>query len=458
MKKCANIQFERYRARNTQKKIAPQGPVVYWMNREMRLEDNWALLRAQFIAHAHDRALCIVYNIVPNYLGGGRRQWEFKKAALQEIEQDARKKGIGFSVVLGEEKELEDFFCEQKVAYIVTDFCPLRISQTWVSRIALWASVPVEEVDAHNIVPCWTASSKQEFAAYTLRPKIQKLLEVYLEDFPRLISMKQEEPFVWVDWDFLERSLVLNEEIVSVDWIRAGEKAANQALKRWIERGIAGYDEARNDPNANAQSNLSPYLHYGMIAPQRVALTIKHAGASIKDREAFLDELIVRRELSDNFCFYNSNYDSEEGFPEWAKKSLQEHAWDKREYLYSMEDFQNAKTHDELWNAAQREMVFTGKMHGYMRMYWAKKILEWTKDPKEAMRIAITLNDAYELDGRDPSGYAGIAWSIGGVHDRAWFDRPIFGKIRYMNANGAKKKFDVEKYILKNRVKTKENM
>lgn len=447
MKKSANIRPERYRAKNTQEIIAPHGPVVYWMNRELRLADNWALLHAQDTARAHDRKLHIVYNIVPNYLGGGRRQWEFKKVALQEIEEGAQKKGISFSVVLGEEKELEDFFHKQKAAYIVTDFCPLRISQKWVKHIASSVSVPFDEVDAHNIVPCWIASPKQEFAAYTFRPKIRKALGTYLEDFPQLATMPHEVKRTPVNWNHLEQLLTLNEKILPVDWIHAGEKAAHHALKKWVEGKIVGYDEMRNDPNAEAQSNLSPYLHYGMIAPQRVALAVKHAEAPMKDREAFLEELIVRRELSDNFCLYNPHYDSEEGFPEWAKKSLKEHAKDKREYLYSMEEFRNAKTHDELWNAAQREMVVTGKMHGYMRMYWAKKILEWTKNPAEAMHIAIALNDTYELDGRDPNGYAGIAWSIGGVHDRAWFDRPVFGKIRYMNANGAKKKFDGAKYV-----------
>lgn len=458
MQNISRVRSERYRARNNVETIAPRGSVVYWMNRDLRLADNWALLHAQDIARTHDRELRIVYNIVPNYLRGGRRQWEFKKAALQEIEEDAQKKGMGFSVVLGEEKELEDFFHKQHVAYIVTDFCPLRISQKWVKHVASSVSVPVDEVDAHNIVPCWIASPKQEFAAYTFRPKIRKVLKTYLEEFPRVASMSHKSSFASVNWKHLERSLTLNEKILPVEWIRAGEKAAHRALKKWIGEGIVGYDKERNDPNAQAQSNLSPYLHYGMIAPQRVALAVQHSSVSMKERDAFLEELIVRRELSDNFCFYNAKYDSEEGFPEWAKKSLKEHARDKREYLYSMEGFRRAKTHDELWNAAQREMVSTGKMHGYMRMYWAKKILEWTKSPEEAMRIAIVLNDAYELDGRDPNGYAGIAWSIGGVHDRAWFERPVYGKIRYMNANGAKKKFDVEKYIQENGEKIGENM
>jgi deoxyribodipyrimidine photo-lyase len=211
-----------------------------------------------------------------------------------------------------------------------------------------------------------------------------------------------------------------------------------------------GYDERRNDPTQEGQSNLSPYLHFGQISAQRVALTVSASTLPKKDKDAFLEELIVRRELSDNFCYYTKDYASVDAFPEWAQKTLAEHRHDKREYVYTYATFAKAKTHDELWNAAQRELLRTGKMHGYMRMYWAKKILEWTNDPETAMAIAIKLNDTYELDGRDPNGYTGIAWSIGGVHDRAWFDRPIFGKIRYMSANGARSKFDVDAYIKAN--------
>jgi deoxyribodipyrimidine photo-lyase len=196
-------------------------------------------------------------------------------------------------------------------------------------------------------------------------------------------------------------------------------------------------------------SNLSPYLHFGQISAQRIALETYKRKHNIETKDAFLEELIVRRELSDNFCFYNKNYDSFDGFPEWAKKTLNEHRKDKREFTYNLEQFEKAKTHDDLWNAAQIEMVKTGKMHGYMRMYWAKKILEWTETPEEALEFSIYLNDKYELDGRDPNGYTGCAWSIGGVHDRAWTERPVFGKIRYMNYNGAKRKFDVKRYIQK---------
>jgi deoxyribodipyrimidine photo-lyase len=236
--------------------------------------------------------------------------------------------------------------------------------------------------------------------------------------------------------------------VPEVGWLVPGEKAARAWLKRFISRKLADYDLRRNNPTIDGQSGLSPYLHFGQISAQRVALEVKSAaGISQKNKESFLEELVIRRELADNFCFYNPLYDSYEGFPKWAQESLAKHKKDKREYIYTLQEFEQAKTHDALWNAAQIEMVRTGKMHGYMRMYWAKKILEWSISPEEAMKIAIQLNDMYELDGRDPNGYVGVAWSIGGVHDRAWFERSVFGKVRYMNYNGCKSKFDVKKYI-----------
>ncbi|MCX6141116.1 MAG: deoxyribodipyrimidine photolyase, partial [Candidatus Kapabacteria bacterium] len=206
----------------------------------------------------------------------------------------------------------------------------------------------------------------------------------------------------------------------------------------------------RNDPTKNGQSGLSPFLHFGFIAPQRVALDVyalPRVGGEDDPVESFLEELIIRRELADNFTFYNERYDLFEGFPAWAQMSLNEHRNDARDYVYTFDEWEGARTHDPLWNAAQCELLATGKMHGYMRMYWAKKLLEWSASPEEALAIGITLNDTYELDGRDPNGYAGLAWSIGGVHDRAWFQRPVYGKVRYMNANGCAKKFNTMEYI-----------
>jgi deoxyribodipyrimidine photo-lyase len=214
-----------------------------------------------------------------------------------------------------------------------------------------------------------------------------------------------------------------------------------------LDSKLIHYDDTRNDPTQDGQSNLSPYLHFGQLSAQRVALEVRMHPVPDAEKEAFLEELLVRRELSDNFCFYNPSYDSVAGFPEWAQKTLKAHRSDPREYRYSAEELEQGLTHDSLWNAAQMEMVRRGKMHGYMRMYWAKKILEWSQSPDEALNIATYLNDKYELDGRDPNGYTGIAWSIGGVHDRAWQERPIFGKIRYMSHRGAQRKFDVQAYV-----------
>jgi deoxyribodipyrimidine photo-lyase len=250
-----------------------------------------------------------------------------------------------------------------------------------------------------------------------------------------------------------------------VDWILPGERAAEVALQEFLQKKLSRYNEDRNDPTLDGQSNLSPYLHFGQLSAQRVVLSVlasaqidisdvldkKKNGASGKrgSVSAFIEELVVRRELSDNFCFYNSQYDKVEGFPAWAKKTLGEHRMDERPYVYTLSQLEAGKTHDELWNAAQLEMTKRGKMHGYMRMYWAKKIFEWSKTAEQALKSAIYLNDKYFLDGRDPNGYVGIAWSMGGVHDRAWFERPIFGKIRYMSYGGAKGKFSIAEYIRK---------
>ncbi|MCB0732845.1 MAG: deoxyribodipyrimidine photolyase, partial [Ignavibacteriae bacterium] len=252
-----------------------------------------------------------------------------------------------------------------------------------------------------------------------------------------------------INWENIYKILEIDNKVKPVEDFVPGENSAEKILKNFIENKLNNYSEARNDPNKNALSNISPYLHFGQISAQRIALILNNFDGNDESIKSFLEELIVRRELSDNFCYYNKNYDNFDGFHDWAKQSLNEHRNDKREYIYNLEEFEQAKTHDELWNSAQLEMVKTGKMHGYMRMYWAKKILEWTKTPEEALEIGIYLNDKYELDGRDPNGYVGLAWSIGGVHDRAWTERPVYGKIRYMNYNGCKRKFDVKSYIQK---------
>jgi deoxyribodipyrimidine photo-lyase len=234
--------------------------------------------------------------------------------------------------------------------------------------------------------------------------------------------------------------------VAAVVRLQPGETAARETLERFLGERLPGYGE-RNDPNTTVCSDLSPYLHFGMISAQRVLLRLREGGHRGEQADSFTEELVVRRELADNYVMHTEPYDQLAGFPAWAQQTLEAHTRDPRPHLYDENTLETAATSDPLWNAAQLQMVRTGKMHSYMRMYWAKKILEWSTDPATALRNTIRLNDRYSLDGRDSNGYAGIAWSIGGVHDRGWTERPVFGKIRYMNDRGAARKFNVKQYI-----------
>ena len=425
------------------------GPVLYWMSRDQRIRDNWALLFAQELALERRKPLAVLFCLVPQFLGATTRQYDFMIQGLREVEKGLTKANIPFFLVTGmPEEEIPRFVDEHGVGALVADFDPLREKRAWRRVVAEKLRIALYEVDAHNIVPCWFASPKQEIGARTLRPKIGRLLSEFLEPFPPL----RKHPFLWkkksvsVDWEAATRT-VRADPVPPVKWIKPGATQAAKKLRLFIDKKLSSYDEGRNDPTRDCVSHLSPYLHFGQLSAQRVALDVSKAPVPATSKDAFLEELIVRRELADNFCYYNEQYDSVEGFPGWSQKTLREHAKDARAYRYTREELEHAQTHDQLWNAAQLEMVRRGKMHGYMRMYWAKKILEWSREPQEALESAIYLNDRYELDGRDPNGYTGIAWSIGGVHDRPWRERPIFGMIRYMSYNGCKSKFDVKAYI-----------
>jgi deoxyribodipyrimidine photo-lyase len=434
-----------------------QGPVVYWMSRDQRVRDNWALLYAQELALSLGRPLGVVFCLAPAFLGATLRQYGFMLKGLEEVAGDLAALNLPFFLLAGDPaQELPRLVAEHRVGAVVSDFSPLRLVRDWKSAVAERIGVSLEEVDAHNIVPCWVASPKAEYGAYTLRPKLKRLLPEFLEDFPTL----SRHPVGWegagpeIPWEKLPATLAVDAAVPEVTWLIPGERRARAALNHFLKHRLPFYGERRNDPTQDGQSDLSPYLHFGQLAAQQVALEVEGRHGHDTSREAFLEELIVRRELADNYCFYQPHYDTFAGFPAWAQKTLNQHRRDKREKLYTPEALEWGRTHDELWNAAQREMVQRGKMHGYLRMYWAKKILEWTGSPEEAQALAIYLNDKYELDGRDPNGYAGIAWSIGGVHDRAWFERPVFGKIRYMSYKGCRAKFQVEAYQDKTRKET----
>ena len=426
------------------------GPVIYWMQRDQRVNDNWALIFAFEKAKELNQPLVVAFSLVPKFLDATIRQYGFMIKGLEEVEKSLEKLNIPFFLSLGNPgNEIVKLSKKLNASVIVSDFNPLKISRLWKKEAINKINIPFFTVDAHNIVPVWEASSKQEYGAYTIRPKIKNLLDEFLDEFPALNKQSNHDFTVEkVNWNLARNSLKVNFKVKEVDWLIPGEIGAAETLENFFAKKLKDYNEKRNDPNEDALSNLSPYLHFGQISAQRISLEAKKLEGSFQESiSSFLEELIIRRELSDNYCFYNNNYDSFEGFPEWAKKTLNEHRSDSREYLYTLNQFENAETHDKLWNAAQMQMVNYGKMHGYMRMYWAKKILEWTETPEQAFEFALYLNDKYELDGRDPNGYVGVAWSVGGVHDRAWTERPVFGKIRFMNYNGCKRKFNVNNYI-----------
>ncbi len=425
------------------------GSVIYWMSRDQRAFDNWALLHAIEFAKEKNTSVAVVFCLRKKFANNTERLVEFMLQGLEEVEHHLAKKNIPFYFLIGDPKdEIPKFIKKNNVGALFTDFNPLRWKQNWNNAIASEIKVPFYEVDAHNIVPCWIASPKQEFGAYTLRPKIHFHLQEFLVSFPKLEKQTRSALSLQKnDWKEIASSIKVDDSVPAIEWCKSGEEAAENMLQDFIEKRLAKYDEERNDPTKSAQSMLSPYIHFGHISTQRIALEMENVKEHTKSKEAFLEELIVRKELSDNFCFYNANYDKPIGYPNWSKETHEKHKEDKREFIYSLKELERAETHDPLWNAAQKEMMSRGKMHGYMRMYWAKKIFEWSKNADEAQKHTNVLNDKYFLDGRDPNGYTGIAWSIGGVHDRAWFERAIFGKIRYMSYNGAKSKFKVKEYI-----------
>jgi len=422
------------------------GNVAYLMTRENRLEDNYSLLTAIEYALQTRGKLYVVCSkeLFPKSFTEFHTSFYFSSL----YETALKLKALNIPLILIEDKPqvaVNTFIKVFNINLLITDFYPLKELMKFNVSMANELQIPFWEVDSHNIVPCRVASNKQEFGAYTIRPKINKILSDYLVDFDKIsyypYNLESESKPTLEFLDIYKNYKYKN--------FNSGSNSANEMLNNFIDNRLQDYNEKRNEPSENFQSDLSVYLNYGLISAQRIALEVSKLNTDDESKKSFLEELIIRRELSDNFCFYQKDYDNFNGFPNWAKATLLEHLNDKREYIYSLEQFENAKTHDIYWNAAQLEMMNTGKMHGYMRMYWAKKILESTQTPYEAQEIALKLNDKYELDGCDPNGFTGVAWSIGGVHDRAWTERKIFGKIRFMNSAGLKRKFNIDSYASK---------
>ena len=422
--------------------------VLYWMQRDKRVYDNWALIASQYTAIKNRAPLYVCFQYTGDNRESNTRQYEFLFKGLEQTAQTLEQHNIRFLLLKGNAKDtIPKLIQEHSIGTLIVDYSPLKVYKNRIKKVLEKVQIPFFQVDAHNIVPVWKASDKKEFAAHTIRKKIKNNLIDYLTEYPKIIKHpygeKRENKFSFLD---TMKNLNIDISVQPVSWIEPGESAANKSLGL-LNQSLNNYDVRRNDPNKNALSNLSPYFHYGHLSSQRAVLEIKKFNIPQNDKAAFIEQVIVRKELADNFCEYEINYDYFDGFHPWAQTTLNQHRNDEREYLYPKQQFEESETHDDLWNAAQNQMMITGKMHGYMRMYWAKKIMEWSPSPEIAQQIAIDLNDKYQLEGRDPNGYTGIAWSIGGIHDRAWFERPVYGKIRYMNYNGCKSKFDVAKYI-----------
>ena len=448
------LKMKLYKFNNNRKKTlnnhsnSSSGPIIYLMSRDQRVSDNQALVYSLNQAIAKKAPLYVLFVLRNDIPRANKRHYSFMIGGLKEINKKLSELNINFDLKIGtHEKVGYEYIKKIKASMVVVDFSPTRGGRKWRIDLVNKLKIPIYEIDAHNIVPAWIVSDKQEYSAYTFRRKINNRLKEYLEPIQKLESYDPKFlQDIVINWKEIEEQ-ISKLEGSNIDWPKNGEVAALSELDTFIKERINNYDSHRNSPDNPALSNLSPFLHFGQLSANLVVQKILRSSAPKESKDTFLEQLIVRKELSDNYCLYNNNYDNFVGFPNWAKITLNEHRDDKREYLYTDMKFENADTHDDLWNAAQIEMMKTGKMHGYMRMYWAKKILEWSKSPEEAQYTAIYLNDKYSLDGRDPNGYTGIAWAIGGVHDRPWPERKIFGKIRYMNYNGAKRKFDVQKYI-----------
>ena len=425
--------------------------VVYWMQRAQRAVDNPALETAIRAANLLKKPVVVFGGIVRDYPNANLRSFTFFVQGLRAVAQGLERRGIGFVLRAWPENDLAKFCEEVSACLVVGDENPAREPEQWRQALAQKLRVPFWTVDADVIVPGHLLL-KEQYGARTIRPRINLLLDEFLVPVGQARPQVRWKPAKKVaslspEADLLQ-GLPISRPVGPVAGLQGGTDEGLNLLKSFLRERLAGYDEGRNHPDEEHTSRLSPYLHFGHLGPLTVALAVKVADAPARDRAAFLEQMIVRRELAVNFCRFNPNYDNLKCAEPWALRTLAEHARDEREYIYSERQLENAETHDPLWNSAQRQMAATGWMHGYLRMYWAKKILEWTRSAEEAYAIAVRLNDHYELDGRDPNGYAGIAWAIAGKHDRAWGpERPVYGKIRYMSYASTSRKFDSKAYI-----------
>ena len=429
--------------------------VVYWMERAQRGRDNHAVDLAVRVANALQLPLVVYFAGVANFPHANLRHYAFLNRGLADVEEDLAERNIGFVLRNAPHESHELFLSDVRAAFLVGDENPMREPERWRRELAARVGIPFWTVDADVVVPS-KLMERAQYGAYTIRPRLYRLLPEFL--------MEYENPKAEREWkrpkglfadsvheDMTRGWKTLDCNVQPVEGWTGGHHAAVKRLRHFITKLLPNYERDRNRPEVDGTSALSPYLHFGHIGPVTIALAVdaavkKEPGLKAA-RDGFFNELIAWRELAVNFVKYTPSYDTADCAEDWAKKTIAEHARDERERLYSLRELEAGETYDELWNAAQTQMVVHGWMHNYMRMYWAKKILEWTPNVATAVKWGIYLNDKYQLDGRDPNGYAGIAWAMLGKFDRAWGERPVFGKVRYMSGASTGRKFDSQRYI-----------
>ncbi len=424
--------------------------VLYWMQQAQRARYNHALEYAVDRANEFRLPVVVYFGLTDRFPEANLRHYHFMLHGLKEVSARLNDRGITF-VLRVESPDQGALRLARRASMIITDRGYLHLQRSWRAKVAAEAPCSVVQVESDVVVPIETASGKQEYAARTIRPRIMRRLDDFLVPLTERpvanksssMSLRGAGP---LHPDKLLRKLDIDTSVGEIRWLKPGEEAAIGLLREFIEHKLDRFGEDRNDPSRDGLSNLSPYLHFGRISPLLVAREVSRSQSP--GTHTFLEEFVVRRELSMNFAAYNPSYDSWDGVPQWARQTLENHRTDKRPSLYTARRLEQAETHDPFWNAAQKEMVLRGKMHGYMRMYWGKKILEWSSTPRRAHRTALYLNNRWSLDGRDANGFTGVSWCFG-LHDRPWTERPVFGSVRYMNDRGLKRKFDIDAYVEK---------
>jgi deoxyribodipyrimidine photo-lyase len=448
--------------------------VLYWMQAAPRVPDNPALRYAARQADLLGLPLLCAFGLTPRYPEATLRHYVFLLEGLAETAAALEALGIRLAVLL-EEPDRAALRLGRRAAMIVTDRGYLRHQRVWRETVAERAGCPVVQVEGEAVLPVEQVSGKAEWAAASFRPKVRRLLAEHLPwaavdpgigarrppAAPRAprpprrdsLGLRLEAPVLSAAEltggpaaPVLKR-LRPDPTVPPVEGLHGGTSRALARLRRFVRGPLAEYHLAVDNPGTNLQSGLGPYLHFGQISPLTVARAVAGArGVQEGARAAFLEQLIVRRELSFNMAYYDPAYDRYESLPAWARGTLARHARDHRPHLYDRARLERADTHDPYWNAAMREARSTGIMHGYMRMYWGKKILEWSETPQQAFAAALFLNNRWFLDGRDPNSFAGVAWCFG-RHDRPWPERPVFGTVRAMVASGLERKFDMAGYL-----------